>query len=76
MTDHNVVYRQWSVVQRKEYAPVLLQDEGASRGATCFHYYPLSFQERAGVMSLTAIILACTVTGATRFSYDTGVQCL
>jgi hypothetical protein len=36
-------------VQVKEYAPVHVQDEGAFRGATCFHYYPLSFQERAGV---------------------------
>gem|GEM_PF-4041946 len=26
----------WSLLQKKEYAPVHLQDEGASRGATCF----------------------------------------
>jgi hypothetical protein len=31
-----------------KYAPVRLQDEGAFRGATCFHYYPLSIRRGPG----------------------------
>src|SRR5688500_13443174 len=57
-------------LQKKEYAPVHLQDEGASRGATCFHYYHLSFQERVGVSSLKSIISDVRYNGRSRPSYD------
>ena len=45
---------------RIKYAPGPLQDEGASRGATCFHCISLSPREREGVRANSA----CAVTGA------------